>query len=163
MENLACSQFPAPFFQSSSKFEIDTSDPEHPAGGNWILVGYMPGQLGVFWTWARSPTPKSQRDGRIHDEWAVFLFFISVFYKNIFSCSKFTWIYPGRPVAGRPGSGRPAAGRQGLICKKSRQKITPRSLKNRPPGSGAASPPGRQRGGGALAARLWGDRPPNPI
>ena len=46
-------------------------------------------------------------------EWAsiaIFLFFIFVFYKNIFLFSKFTEIYSGRPVAGRPGSGRPAAG-----------------------------------------------------
>ena len=33
---------------------------------------------------------------------AVFLFFIFVFYKNIFSIWKFTVIYPGRPAAGRP-------------------------------------------------------------
>ena len=48
---------------------------------------------------------------------AVFLFFIFIFYKNIFSIWKFTGIYPGRPAAGRPGPGRPAAGRQGLLCK----------------------------------------------
>jgi len=30
-----------------------------------------------------------------------FLFFIFVFYKNIFSIWKFTGIYPGRPAAGR--------------------------------------------------------------
>jgi len=48
----------------------------------------------------------------------IFIFFISVFYKNIFSIWKFTKIYPGRPAAGRPGPGRPAAGRQGLTCKK---------------------------------------------
>ena len=40
----------------------------------------------------------------------IFLFFISIFYKNIFSTWKFTEIYPGRPAAGRPGPGRPAAG-----------------------------------------------------
>ena len=44
-----------------------------------------------------------------------FYFFISVFYKNIFSSWKFTEIYPGRPAAGRPGPDRPADGRQGLI------------------------------------------------
>ena len=48
---------------------------------------------------------------------AVFLFFIFIFYKNIFSFSKFTEIYTDRPAAGRPGPGRPAAGRQGLFCK----------------------------------------------
>ena len=30
----------------------------------------------------------------------IFIFFISVFYKNIFSICKFTEIYPGRPAAG---------------------------------------------------------------
>jgi len=71
----------------------------------------------------------------------LFLYFIFLFfYKNIFSCLKFTWIYSGRSAAGLPGPGRPAAGRQGLICIKTRQKIAPRSLENRPPGSGAAGP-----------------------
>src|SRR6185312_11871684 len=70
----------------------------------------------------------------------IFIFLIFVFYKNIFSFSKFTRIYPGRPAAGRPGPGRPAAGRQGLICKNFRKKITFRSLKDRSPGSGAAGP-----------------------
>ena len=42
-----------------------------------------------------------------------FIFFIFVFYKNIFLIWKFTGIYPGRPAAGRPGPGRTAAGRQG--------------------------------------------------
>ena len=37
----------------------------------------------------------------------IFLFFIFVFYKNIFSIWKFIGIYPGRL----------AAGRQGLLCK----------------------------------------------
>ena len=45
----------------------------------------------------------------------IFIFFISVFYKNIFSIWKFTEIYPGRPVAGRPGPGRPTAGRSEYI------------------------------------------------
>ena len=45
----------------------------------------------------------------------IFIFYISVFYKNIFSIWKFTEIYPGRPgpdrpAAERPGPGRPAAG-----------------------------------------------------
>ena len=39
----------------------------------------------------------------------IFLFFIFVFYKNIFSIWKFTGIYPGRPAARRPGPGRPVA------------------------------------------------------
>ena len=38
-----------------------------------------------------------------------------------------------------------AAGRQGLIYKKNRQKITPRSLAARPPGSGAAGRPAEGR------------------
>ena len=102
--------------------------------------------------------------GRLQVQPALAVFFIFVFYKNIFSCSKFIGIYPGRPAAWRPGPGRPSAGRQGLICKKNRQKIAPRSLEDRPPGSRAASPPGRPTAGRrALAARLRGDRPPNPI
>ena len=48
----------------------------------------------------------------------ISIFFISVFYKNIFSIWKFTEIYPGRPAGGRSGPGRPAAGRQGLFRKK---------------------------------------------
>ena len=63
------------------------------------------------------------------DEKRGFLFFVFVFYKNIFSFSKFTEIYPRRP----------AAGRQGLICKNFRKK-TFRSLKDRSPGSRAAGP-----------------------
>jgi len=47
-----------------------------------------------------------------------FLFFISVFYKNIFSIWKFTEMYPGRP----------AAGWQGRICKKKHKKIADGSL-----------------------------------
>ena len=71
---------------------------------------------------------------------------------------------PVRPTVRRPGPGRPVAGQMGLICKKSRQKIAPRSLEDRPPGSEAASPLSRPaEGRRALAARLRGDRPPNPI
>ena len=51
----------------------------------------------------------------------IFLFFVFVFYKNIFSFSKFTKIYPGRP----------AAGRQGLICKKFRKKIAFQTQRSR--------------------------------
>ena len=58
----------------------------------------------------------------------IFIFFISVFYKNIFSIWKFTEIYPGRHAAGRPGPGRPAAGRQGLFRKKKIKKIADSSL-----------------------------------
>ena len=84
----------------------------------------------------------------------IFIFFISVFYKNIFSIWKFTEIYPGRPAAGRLGPGRPAAGRQGLIRKK-KMKINCRQI----PGAGrpaAGRPP-------PLAARQRGGRPPTPI
>ena len=67
----------------------------------------------------------------------IFIFFISVFYKNIFSSWKFTEIYPGRPAAGRPGPSRPAAGRHGLICKKKREnKIAARSLGTGRPAAG---------------------------
>ena len=78
---------------------------------------------------------------------AVFIFYIFIFYKNIFSFSKFTGIYPGRPAAGPPGrgaagaflkkirgencaqvpGGRPAAGRSGG--------------RPWPPGCGATGPP----------------------
>ena len=61
----------------------------------------------------------------------ISIFFIFVFYKNIFSIWKFTEIYPGRPPSSRaagafpqkntknncrqvPGTGRPAAGRPAL-------------------------------------------------
>ena len=40
----------------------------------------------------------------------IFIFFISVFYKNIFSILKFTDIYPGRPAAGRPDLTAPLPG-----------------------------------------------------
>jgi len=52
----------------------------------------------------------------------IFIFFISIFYKNIFLIWKFTEIYPVRPAAGGPGPARPAAGRQRLICKKKMKK-----------------------------------------
>ena len=78
----------------------------------------------------------------------IFIFFISVFYKNIFSIWKFTEIYPGRPAAGRPGPGRPAAGRQGLICKKRGKKL------RTGPWEPAAGRPASQ------AAPLRGGRPP---
>jgi len=68
----------------------------------------------------------------------IFIFFISVFYKNIFSIWKFTEIYPGRTAAGRPGPGRPTAGRQGLICKKKTKTNCRQVPGNRPPGSWAA-------------------------
>ena len=75
----------------------------------------------------------------------------SGFFIFLFSFSKFTRIYPGRPAAGRPGPGRPAARRQGLLCKKKFRKYlcagpwgsVARQRGGRPPkppGSGAAGP-----------------------
>ena len=60
----------------------------------------------------------------------IFIFFISIFYKNIFSIWKFIEIYPGHP----------AAGRQGLICKRKRKKITDRSLGTGRPAAGRLAP-----------------------
>ena len=82
----------------------------------------------------------------------IFLFFIFTFYKNIFSFSKFTRIYPVCPAAGRLAPGRPAAGRQGLICKNIHKKIVFRSLKDRSPGSEAAGPSGRPAAGRPVQA-----------
>ena len=62
----------------------------------------------------------------------VFLFFIFVFYKNIFLFSKFTEIYPVRLVAPLPG-GRDLSVK--IFVKK-----TFRSLKDWSPGSRAAGP-----------------------
>ena len=85
----------------------------------------------------------------------LFLYFLFPFFlKKIYLFWKFTEIYPGRPAAGRPGPDRPAAGRQGLIYKKTRQKIAPRSLENRPPGSGAAGP-GRPPAGRPVPPTLY--------
>ena len=79
---------------------------------------------------------------------AVFFiyFFIFVFYKNIFSCSKFIGIYPGRPVAWRPGPGRRAAGAflqkfSMRICAEAPRGpvARQRSGRPRPPGSGATA------------------------
>ena len=94
----------------------------------------------------------------------IFLFFISVFYKNIFSIWKFTEIYPGRPAAGRPGPGRPAVGRQGLIRKKKRRKKLQTGPWGRSPGCGAAGPPGRPAAGRPAPhpyIRCW--LPPHPL
>ena len=79
----------------------------------------------------------------------IFLFFIFVFYKNIFSIWKFTGIYPAAPLPG----GRDLAARQrggrGISEKNFVEKIARRSL-------GAGHP---TAGRPALAARLRGDRP----
>ena len=81
----------------------------------------------------------NQQGGR--ERFFIFIFFISVFYKNIFSIWKFTKVYPGRPAAGRPGPGRPAAGR-GLSEKKD-EKNCRQVPGDRSPGSWAAGLPGR--------------------
>ena len=96
----------------------------------------------------------------IHPAVFLFFYFLFLFFKKyIFDLEIYRNI-PGRPAARRPGPGGPAAG---AYLKKSSQKIAPRSLEDRPPGSGAASPPGRPAAGRrALAARLQGDRSPQP-
>ena len=70
------------------------------------------------------------REGELYSSspCVVFLFFIFIFYKNIFSIWKFTEIYLGRPVIGR----------QGLICKKKTKRNCRQVPGDRPPGSGAA-------------------------
>ena len=71
---------------------------------------------------------------------AVFLFFIFVFYKNIFSIWKFTGIYPGRPAAGgraflkKISQRKLRAGPWGPVA----QQLGGRPP--RPPSSGAGSP-----------------------
>ena len=81
---------------------------------------------------------------------AVFsIFFISVFYKNIFSIWKFTEIYPGRRAAGRPGPGRPTVGRQGLFRKKNTKNNCRQVPRTGRPAAGWPAP---------LAARLPGGR-----
>jgi len=82
-----------------------------------------------------------RRERRIEaGDFFIFLFFIFVFYKNIFLFSKLTEIYPGRPAAGWPGPGRPAAGRQGFLCKNFCENICAQVSGGRSPGSGAAGP-----------------------
>ena len=41
----------------------------------------------------------------------IFIFLKIIFYKNIFSVSQFTGLYPYRPAGGRQGAYRPSAGR----------------------------------------------------
>ena len=38
--------------------------------------------------------------GHTRGDFFIYIFFIFVFYKNIFSIWKFTELYPGRPAAG---------------------------------------------------------------
>ena len=58
------------------------------------------------------------RDGSV-DRFAFggFLFFIFIFYKNIFSFSKFTEIYPGRPLPGGRDLVAPLRGGRGFSAK----------------------------------------------
>ena len=81
-----------------------------------------------------------QLNGRLQGAFFIFIFFISVFYKNIFLIWKFTEIYPGRPAAGRPGPGCRAAGAN---LQKKETKLQPDPWEP--------------------AARLGGGRPPTPI
>ena len=50
---------------------------------------------------------------------------------------------PRPPRCRAAGTWPPGSRAAGTYLQKNRQKITPRSLEDRPPGSGAASPPGR--------------------
>ena len=91
----------------------------------------------------------------------IFIFFIFIFTKIYFRVRNLHEYTPAAPLPGGWDLAARQPGGKGLSAKKSRQKIAPRSLEDRPPISGAASPPGRpavERR--ALAARLRGDRPP---
>ena len=80
----------------------------------------------------------SARAGELCSVFYIFIFFKIIFYRNIFSVSQFTDLYPYRPTGGRQGACRPAAGRQGLICKL-------KKIICRKPLAGACRPPaGRQ-------------------
>ena len=83
-------------------------------------------------------------------------FFIFIFYK--FFLQKYIFIFEIYRNIPRPPRCRAA----GLFCKKIRGKFAPGSLKDRPPGSGAAGPQAaRQRGGGHRPpARQQGGRLP---
>ena len=109
-------------------------------------------------------SPELQNLDPSSEELALFLFtfFNFVFYKNIFSFSKFTGIYPGRPAVGRPGPGRPTAGRQGLLCKKNFENICAQVPGGRSPGSGAAGPGRPAAGRPALPPLYKGWLAPHP-
>ena len=103
----------------------------------------------------RSTTGHGRRmASRLHGRF--FYFVIFVFYKNIFSFSKFTGIYPGRPAAGRPEPGRPAAGRQGLFCKNFAKIFAEKPLEDQSPCSGAAGPQAAQSGPRPPGSRATG-------
>ena len=89
-----------------------------------LVMPHQPGPLSSLDDGAR------KKDGLAPSR-AVFLFFIFVFYKNIFLFSKFTGIYPGRP----------AAGRQELFCKKFAKIFAEKPLEDQPPGSRATGSP----------------------
>ena len=97
---------------------------------------------------------------------AIFYFYIFYFrflQKYIFDLENYRNI-PRPPRCRAAGTWPPGNRAAGAYLKKNLQKITPRSLEDRPHGSEAARPPGRPAvGRRALAARVRGDRPPNPI
>ena len=84
--------------------------------------------------------------------YAVFLFFIFVFYKNIFSFSKFTGIYPAAPLLGGRNLVAPLRGGRGFCVKTFAKIFTRKSLGADRPAAGRP----------ALAARLQGDRISHP-
>ena len=93
-----------------------------------------------------APTLAHQKDLDLSG-FFIFLFFIFVFYKNIFSIWKFTGIYPGRDLAARQRGG------MGFCAKTLAQIIARRSLGAGRPAVGRPGP---------LAARLLGDRLSHP-
>ena len=79
----------------------------------------------------------------------ISIFFIFVFYKNIFSIWKFTEIYPGRWPGGRDLAARQPGGR-GFSAKKIGKIIADRSL-----GPVARLPPGRPAAGRPVLPPLY--------
>ena len=119
-------------------------------------LGTRPGlKLGPWGTVRES---LGRADGPAFSVPRLFYFYIfqKYFYRNIFSISQFTVLYPYRPAGGRQGACRLAGGWQGLICKI-------KKLFARKPLAGACRPPaGRQapchpvdwrQGGGRLPPR----------
>ena len=91
----------------------------------------------------------------------LYLYFLFSFFTKIYFRVRNLHEYiPATPLPG----GRDLAARQpgcrGLSAKKTRQKIASRSLENRPPGSWAASPPGRPAAGRRGPGRPPAGRPP---
>ena len=92
--------------------------------------------------------PSADRPSPVASRWPVqtprgffiFIFLIFVFYKNIFSFSKFTEIYPTAQLPGGRHLVAPVPGGRDLSVKIFVKKIVFRSLKDRSPGSWAAGP-----------------------